>query len=144
MNDASALVHCLSAGHPLQSRRGAQAAWRDERPMSVTSRTKRKEGGIAETSFVFERAQEPYTKSITYPLRVTPEWRRVAVRFAAEESYAPGEAQMIFRLGYEPQTIEVGGVSSPQTPRKNAKKCTTQGSTPIRIIGGAITMTTRM
>src|SRR5574342_453407 len=43
------LVHCLSGGHPLQSRRGAQAVWRDERPMSVTSGTKRKEGGIGET-----------------------------------------------------------------------------------------------
>jgi hypothetical protein len=72
---------------------------------------KPQEGGIAETSFVFERAGEPYTKSITYPVRTTPEWRRVAVRFTAEEAYAPGGAQMIFRLGYEPQTIEVGGVS---------------------------------
>src|SRR5215510_12257231 len=49
LNDARVLVHCLSGGHPLQSRRGAQVVWRDERPMSVTSRTKRKEGGIAET-----------------------------------------------------------------------------------------------
>jgi hypothetical protein len=72
---------------------------------------KPQEGGVAETSFVFERAGEPYTKSVTYPVRVTPEWRKVAVRFTAEESYAPGEAQMIFRLGYEPQTIEVGGVA---------------------------------
>ena len=41
-------------------------------------------------------------------------------------------------------TIDVGGVSSPQTPRKNAKKCTTHGSTPMRIIGGAITIATRI
>jgi mannan endo-1,4-beta-mannosidase len=72
---------------------------------------KPQEAGVAETSFVFERSKEPYTKSITYPLRATPEWRRVAIRFTSEEDYAPGEAQMIFRLGYEPQTIEVGGVS---------------------------------
>lgn len=72
---------------------------------------KPQEAGIAETSFVFERSKEPYTKSITYPLRATPEWRKVAIRFTSEEDYAPGEAQMIFRLGYEPQTIEVGGVA---------------------------------
>src|SRR5207344_2091048 len=35
---------------PLQGRRGAHADWREERPMSVTSGTKRKkEGGVAET-----------------------------------------------------------------------------------------------
>jgi hypothetical protein len=72
---------------------------------------KPQEGGIAETSFVFERAGEPYTKSVTYPVRLTPEWRKVAVRFTAQEDYGPGGAQMIFRLGYEPETIEVGGVS---------------------------------
>ncbi|HEX6767636.1 MAG TPA: glycoside hydrolase family 44 protein, partial [Polyangiaceae bacterium] len=72
---------------------------------------KPQESGAAETSFVFERSGEPYTKSVTYPVRLTPEWRKVAVRFKAEENYGPGEAQMIFRLGYEPETIEVGGVS---------------------------------
>jgi hypothetical protein len=41
-------------------------------------------------------------------------------------------------------TSEVGGVNSPQTPRKNAKKCTTHGLTPTLIIGGAITMATRI
>src|SRR5690606_10782767 len=61
--------------------------------------------------FVFERGSEPYTKSVTYSLRLTPEWRKVQVRFVAGESYAPGEAQAIFRLGYEPETIQIGGVS---------------------------------
>ena len=31
-------------------------------------------------------------------------------RFTAAAAYAPGEANMIFRLGYEPQTLELGGV----------------------------------
>lgn len=72
---------------------------------------KEQEGGGGETQFVFERASEPYTKSVTYSLRLTPEWRKIQVRFIAGESYAPGEAQAIFRLGYEPETIQVGGVS---------------------------------
>ncbi len=66
--------------------------------------------GIAETSFVFERAGAPYTKSVTYPLRLTPEWRKVQVRFLSGEDYAAGGAQIIFRLGYEQQTFEVGGI----------------------------------
>src|SRR5690349_9348217 len=45
----SGLVHCLPVYQPLQGRRGECAEMRDERPMSVTSGTKRKEGGIAET-----------------------------------------------------------------------------------------------
>src|SRR5215813_5250592 len=45
----SGLVHCLPVYQPLQGRRGECAEMRDERPMSVTSGTKRKEGGVAET-----------------------------------------------------------------------------------------------
>jgi mannan endo-1,4-beta-mannosidase len=73
--------------------------------------TQPQEGGIAETQFVFEQASDPYTKSVTYPLQLTPQWRKVQVRFVAQDSYPPGKAQMIFRLGYEPETIEVGGVT---------------------------------
>ena len=43
------LVDCLPVYQPLQGRRGACAEMRDERPMSVTSGTKRKEGGVGET-----------------------------------------------------------------------------------------------
>ena len=73
--------------------------------------TEMQEAGKAETQFVFERAAGPYTKSITYPLFVTSEWRKVHVRFTSKEDYAPGQAQMIFRLGYEPETIEIAGVT---------------------------------
>jgi hypothetical protein len=69
------------------------------------------EEGGGETQFVFERAGAPYTKSVSYPLWLTPEWRKVEVRFQAAESYEAGKAQVIFRLGYEPETIEVGGLS---------------------------------
>jgi mannan endo-1,4-beta-mannosidase len=66
--------------------------------------------GIGETQFVFEKAGAPYTKSVTYNVRITPEWRKVEVRFAAAEDYGPAGAQMIFRLGYDPETFEVGGI----------------------------------
>lgn len=72
---------------------------------------KPQENGSAETQFVFERAGDPYTKSVSYSLKITPEWRKVQVRFLAAEAYPAGGAQMIFRLGYEPETIEIGGVT---------------------------------
>lgn len=72
---------------------------------------KAQRSGRAQTQFVFERAGEPYTKSISYPVYLTDQWRKVQVRFKCAEEYGPGEAQMIFRLGYPPQTIEIGGVS---------------------------------
>lgn len=66
--------------------------------------------GIGETQFVFEKAGAPYTKSASYNVRITSEWRKVEVRFLSVEDYAAAGAQMIFRLGYEPETFEVGGV----------------------------------
>lgn len=68
---------------------------------------KPQESGRAQTEFVFERAGEPYTKSITYPVYLTEEWRKVQVRFKSAEDYPVGGAQMIFRLGYAPQIIEI-------------------------------------
>lgn len=69
------------------------------------------ESGGGETEFVFELNGAPYTKSVSYAVPLTPEWRKVHVRFRSAGSYGPGEAQMIFRLGYSPQTIQIGGIS---------------------------------
>jgi hypothetical protein len=71
---------------------------------------KPQEGSVGETGFVFELAESPYTKSVEYPVQAGGEWTKVQVRFAAARPYAKGEAQAIFRLGYEPETIEIGGV----------------------------------
>jgi hypothetical protein len=68
------------------------------------------EGSTGETEFVFELGRSPYTKSIQYPIQAGSEWIRVQARFTAVAAYAPGEANMIFRLGYEAQTLELGGV----------------------------------
>ncbi len=72
---------------------------------------KEQEAGGGETEFVFELASEPYTKSVSYAVPLTPEWRKVQVRFRAADNYELGKAQMIFRLGYAPETIQIGGVS---------------------------------
>jgi hypothetical protein len=68
------------------------------------------EGSVGETEFVFELGRGPYTKSIQYPIQAGPEWIRVQARFTAAANYKPGEANMIFRLGYEPQALDLGGV----------------------------------
>lgn len=69
------------------------------------------ESGEGKTEFVFELARDPWTKSVSHPVRNSREWKKFFVPFKAEEDYAAGEAQMIFRLGYDRQTLEIGGVS---------------------------------
>ncbi len=67
--------------------------------------------GAGQTQFVFELARQPYDKAVTYDVMAGSEWREVHVPFVAKRRFAAGEAQMIFRLGYDPETIEIGGVS---------------------------------
>jgi glycosyl hydrolase family 44 len=78
------------------------------------------DGGGGQTSFVFERSGAPYTKSVTYPVFLTRDWRKIQVRFTAGESYPAGGAQLIFRLGYAPETIQIGGVQVQSFAKKVA------------------------
>ena len=71
----------------------------------------REESGEGQTELVMELARPPWSKSVSYPVRFSREWTKIYVRYKAERSYAPGEAQLIFRLGYEPETIQIGGVT---------------------------------
>jgi endo-1,4-beta-xylanase len=64
----------------------------------------------AQTEFVFERASDPYTKSSEFAVSCTDQWQTFYVPFEAVEDYAPGEAHVCFRLGYDPQTILIGGI----------------------------------
>ena len=77
----------------------------------VRATTSREESGEARTEFVFELAREPWTKSVQYPVRAGREWRKFNVPFVSTGSYEAGTAQLIFRLGYTPQSIEIGGLS---------------------------------
>jgi hypothetical protein len=70
-----------------------------------------KEDGVGETSLVFELGKPPYTKSVEYPVQFPRVWTKVQVRFQSAQAYAPGEAHMNFHLGYEPETLELGGVT---------------------------------
>jgi hypothetical protein len=71
---------------------------------------KPQEGGPGETEFVFELTSSPFTKSVQYPVQGDAGWSKVEVHFKASRAYAAGEAHAIFRLGYDPQVLEIGGV----------------------------------
>ncbi|HMA91304.1 MAG TPA: hypothetical protein VKP30_01405, partial [Polyangiaceae bacterium] len=68
------------------------------------------ESGEGESEFVFELGQDPYTKSVTYPLRAAQDWKLIQIPFVANENYRAGNAQMMFRLGYVKEIIEFGGI----------------------------------
>jgi endo-1,4-beta-xylanase len=77
----------------------------------VRAEASRQESGEAQTQLVMELARPPWAKSAEYPVRVGHDWSKIHVRFKAERSYAAGEAQLIFRLGYAPQVLQIGGVT---------------------------------
>lgn len=67
-------------------------------------------GGEALSEFVFEQASSPYTQSATRTeIEGDGQWVKFNVAFQAVAAYAAGAAQVNFRLGYAPQTIEIGG-----------------------------------
>lgn len=80
------------------------------------------ESSEAETQFVFELGQEPWTKSIDYPVRASKEWRLIHVPFVAAEDLAVGKASVIFRMGYRPQTFEIAGFQLVNFEKKVALK----------------------
>ena len=98
------------------------------------------DGGIGETEFVFELNGSPYPKSIQYPVQAAGAWTKVQVRFKAARAYAPGEAHAIFRLGYDPQTIELGGVKVESFGKQVASGRCRRPKTPI--VGASATRPT--
>ncbi|HYP90533.1 MAG TPA: endo-1,4-beta-xylanase, partial [Polyangiaceae bacterium] len=69
------------------------------------------ESGEVQTELVMELGREPWSKSVSYPVRAGQEWRKFYVRYQAQRSYAAGEAQLLFRLGFTPQTLLLGGLT---------------------------------
>jgi hypothetical protein len=66
-------------------------------------------GKPGRAEFLFERAQNPWTKSTTQPVAAGTSWRRVLIPFRSAEGYARGEAMASLRLAFGPQTVEIGG-----------------------------------
>ena len=63
----------------------------------------------ARTEFVVELPRDPHTKSVAYPIAVGAEWQRFYIPFTAALDHAAGDANVLFRVGYEPQVIELRG-----------------------------------
>jgi GH35 family endo-1,4-beta-xylanase len=67
------------------------------------------ETGECRGKLVFERASDPYTKSLNFPLDAAKDYRRIVVPFLSAETYTARQAQVVIQLGYPDQTIELGG-----------------------------------
>lgn len=63
-----------------------------------------------QSEFVVELARDPWTKATTRPIVAGPEWKDYTVVFESPQDFAPGDAQVLFRLGYGAQTLEVANV----------------------------------
>ncbi|HVF84902.1 MAG TPA: hypothetical protein VM821_02890 [Abditibacteriaceae bacterium] len=64
----------------------------------------------AQSEFLFEKATDPWTKSVTLSATASQNsqtWKRMMVPFTALEGYQPGEAMASLRFAFMPQTIEV-------------------------------------
>ena len=61
--------------------------------------------------FTFEQAVEPYKRSYGYETSAGRAWTRFDLPFRAADAYAPGEAVMNLRIGFAPQTVEIGGIA---------------------------------
>ena len=67
-------------------------------------------GKPAQTEFVFELASEPYDKSVGVGVNLTPAWTLYSVPFKARRDFLLNTGAARFRLGYNNQAFELGGV----------------------------------
>jgi endo-1,4-beta-xylanase len=67
--------------------------------------------GLGLTSFVLERNDSPYTKSVTYTAAAGPDWKLVEVPFTMAETYAANAYNFSFWVTFPNQEIEIGGIS---------------------------------
>ena len=66
-------------------------------------------GGLGFTSFVLERNDSPYTKSVSYTAAAGTDWKKVEVPFTMAESYSANAYNLSFWVTYPNQEIEIGG-----------------------------------
>jgi endo-1,4-beta-xylanase len=84
----------------------------------------------AQTEFVFEQNADPYDKSVGVGVTLTSQWVLYSVPFKAVQDYPVGTAAARFRLGYNNQSFELGGVIL-----KNYAKTKTVNELPFSGIG---------
>jgi endo-1,4-beta-xylanase len=67
-------------------------------------------GKPAQTEFVFELNKDPYDKSALIDMNLTPNWTLYSVPFKAHRDFPKATVNAGFRLGYNNQAFELGGV----------------------------------
>jgi GH35 family endo-1,4-beta-xylanase len=65
----------------------------------------------ADIEFVFETAAEPYDKSLERPFEIGADWQPIDLSFVCARDYPVGGANLLVRLGYDPQWVEMGPVA---------------------------------
>ena len=78
--------------------------------------------GTARTEFVMELAGEPYDKVRVVEVQAGPTWTLHQVPFQAGRDFAAGKAAVRFRLGYDRQALELGGVVLKDYGNRNASE----------------------
>ncbi|MCU1236104.1 MAG: glycoside hydrolase, family 16 [Candidatus Solibacter sp.] len=63
------------------------------------------------TTFVLERNDSPYTKSVTFTAAAAGEWKKFEVPFTMAETYAVNAYNFSFWATFPDQEIEIGGLS---------------------------------
>lgn len=67
--------------------------------------------GYIRGQVVFEKASADFNKSATVGIPVdTTDWQQFQVAFKSVDTYAPGQAHLVFQFAYGPQKFEIGGV----------------------------------
>lgn len=65
--------------------------------------------GEGQAQLDFEENSEPYDKSVSQVVYAPATWESYEIPFTAAQDYQPGTGQVAFQLGFEWQTIELGG-----------------------------------
>ena len=78
---------------------------------AFSMRSVKSASGEADTSLIFEQVGGAFQKSVEYPASAGANWTLFRVPFRAAADYTAGAAQLNFRFGFSPQTVEIGGIS---------------------------------
>lgn len=68
-------------------------------------------GDEAAADFVFEQDGQPFVKSVEFSVTVGRQWQKFQIPFVSRGTYPAGQADVNFRLGYPPQTIEIAALT---------------------------------
>lgn len=80
------------------------------------------ETGEGRTTMDFQVKGGDWSKSVSHPIPITKEWRRIDVPFVSGYDTPARGANVAFRLGYGLQSVEIGGLSIVNFERRVALK----------------------